>query len=123
MNKYESRQPCYFATPPVQLILALHESLTQLNDSGMIFRVNRHRECSNTIKDLLVSWGLKLVPKHRTIAGFDKLFLANTLSAVYYPNGITGQQLLPKIVSKGVMLAGGLHPNHSQEYFRIGHVN
>jgi alanine-glyoxylate transaminase/serine-glyoxylate transaminase/serine-pyruvate transaminase len=118
MKKYESRQPCYFATPPVQLILALEVSLSQfINKSGgMEGRFTRHSEISKMVKDSLESWGLKIVPVRRDIA-------ANTLTAVYYPPGIGATQLLTKISEKGVILAGGLHPDHGAKYFRIGHMN
>jgi alanine-glyoxylate transaminase / serine-glyoxylate transaminase / serine-pyruvate transaminase len=48
---------------------------------------------------------------------------ANTLTAVYYPNGLAPAAFLSKVKSKGVVLAGGLHPEHSAKYFRIGHMN
>ena len=34
MNKYENRQPSYFATPAVNHIYALHKALTQLLANG-----------------------------------------------------------------------------------------
>ncbi len=35
---------------------------------------------------------------------------------------MTGQDLLPKVVARGVSLAGGLHKDIKMEYFRIGHM-
>ncbi|KAI8817589.1 pyridoxal phosphate-dependent transferase [Fimicolochytrium jonesii] len=116
MKQYEARKPSYFATPSVQLILALHTSLKQLVDQGMETRFAKHREASKKVKDALEKWGLKLVPHSRDIA-------ANTLSAVYYPDGIKGPELLQKIGAAGVVVAGGLHPEHAAKYFRIGHMN
>jgi alanine-glyoxylate transaminase/serine-glyoxylate transaminase/serine-pyruvate transaminase len=118
MKNYEARKPCYFATPPVQLIIALETSLKQIlnacsNDMEQRFQL--HCRMSNRVKDILEKWGLKLVPTSRIHA-------ANTLSAVYLPKGVTNAQLLPKIASHGVVVAGGLHPKHAAEYFRIGHV-
>ncbi|KAI9208308.1 pyridoxal phosphate-dependent transferase [Polychytrium aggregatum] len=118
MQKYEARQPSYFATPPVQLIMSLHISLKQLLNApgGMLARFEKHAEASNRIKDLVESWGLKLVAHNRQIA-------ANTLTAVYLPEGVTVPALLSKMGSHNVVIAGGLHPEHAQKYFRIGHMN
>ena len=48
---------------------------------------------------------------------------ANTLSAVYYPEGIVGGELLKMMTAGGIVVAGGLHPIHNTKYFRIGHMN
>ncbi|KAJ3401809.1 hypothetical protein HDU80_005693 [Chytriomyces hyalinus] len=118
MQKYESRQPSYFATPPVQLILALHVALTQLvaAQTTLEVRFAEHRAASKRVKDTLESWGLRIVPVRRECA-------ANTLTAVYYPSGISAGEFLPKVAAKGVLLAGGLHPEHAGKYFRVGHMN
>ena len=47
---------------------------------------------------------------------------ASTLTAPYYPEGITGEDLLPKVRAAGAILAGGLHPQIKARYFRIGHM-
>ncbi|KAJ3170854.1 hypothetical protein HDU87_008682 [Geranomyces variabilis] len=116
MKAYEARKPSYFATPAVQSILALQTSLLQLKEGGMDARFAKHREASMKIKDAVEKWGLKLVPVNREVA-------ANTLSAVYYPKGVKGPELLQKIGANGIVVAGGLHPGHATEYFRIGHMS
>ncbi|KAJ3093322.1 hypothetical protein HK100_006683 [Physocladia obscura] len=118
MQKYEARQASYFATPPVQLILALQVSLEQLvaAQGSLEHRFAQHRAASAKVKDTLESWGLQLVPVNRACA-------ANTLTAVYYPAGVAPAEFLGKVGLKGVVLAGGLHPEHATKYFRIGHMN
>ncbi|KAJ3017415.1 hypothetical protein HKX48_003550 [Thoreauomyces humboldtii] len=116
MKAYEARKPSYFATPAVQGVLALQTSLQQLADQGMDSRYAKHREASKKVKDAVESWGLKLVPVNRNVA-------ANTLSAVYYPEGINGPEFLQKVGAAGIVIAGGLHPEHGPRYFRIGHMN
>ncbi|KAJ3114421.1 hypothetical protein HK100_001663 [Physocladia obscura] len=118
MQKYEARQASYFATPPVQLILALQVSLEQLvaAQGSLEHRFAQHRVASAKVKDTLESWGLKIVPVNRACA-------ANTLTAVYYPAGVAPAEFLGKVGSRGVVLAGGLHPEHATKYFRIGHMN
>lgn len=34
---------------------------------------------------------------------------ANGMTALYFPPGVTAADLLPKLVKKGVVVAGGLH--------------
>ncbi|KAI8611108.1 pyridoxal phosphate-dependent transferase [Chytriomyces sp. MP71] len=118
MQKYEARQASYFATPAVQLILALNVALTQIvaAQTTLDSRFEEHRVASKRVKDALESWGLKIVPVSRECA-------ANTLTAVYYPAGVTGADFLPKVGARGVVLAGGLHPDHAAKYFRVGHMN
>lgn len=82
MRNYEQNKPSYFATPPVQLILALHTSLLQLLSPSIDLdtRFHRHVLASQRVKATLESWGLNLV-----VNGVDA---AHTLTAVYYPAGI-----------------------------------
>lgn len=57
----------------------------------------------------------EVLPKTNTIA-------ANTLSAVYYPEGINGASLSATILENNVILVGGLLPEIKTSYFRIGHM-
>ncbi|KAK5667853.1 hypothetical protein QVD99_004902 [Batrachochytrium dendrobatidis] len=116
MQKYEARQPSYFATPPVQLILALETSLKQLVDRGMDLRFKKHIDASDKVKAAIERMGLKLVPVKREYA-------ANTLSAVYYPENVAPADFLKCFTAAGVVVAGGLHPDYNTKYFRIGHVS
>ncbi|KAI8924442.1 pyridoxal phosphate-dependent transferase [Entophlyctis helioformis] len=116
MQKYEARQPSYFATPPVQLILALETSLKQLVSRDLDVRFRQHVEASDKIKDVIARHGLQLVPVSRDIA-------AHSLSAVYYPEGVAPADFLKSFGESGVVIAGGLHPLHNTKYFRIGHMN
>ena len=46
---------------------------------------------------------------------------ANTLSALYFPEGMDGS-LIARIAERGVTVAGGLHPAMRSKYFRVGHM-
>ncbi|KAJ3373470.1 hypothetical protein HDU91_000085 [Kappamyces sp. JEL0680] len=116
MQKYEARQPSYFATPPVQLILALEVSLNQFMKQGMEHRFAAHVKASQKFKAACERFGLKLVPVNDAVA-------ANTLTALYYPDGVAGGELLKLLSAGGIVVAGGLHPNHNTKYFRVGHMN
>lgn len=117
MKAYESGNPAYFATPPVQNVYSLRASLRQFATSleTMDARFESHARTSNMVKDSIASLGLKTVALHRDAA-------AHGMTAVYLPDGITNAQLLPLIASKGVVLAGGLHRDIATKYFRIGHM-
>jgi alanine-glyoxylate transaminase/serine-glyoxylate transaminase/serine-pyruvate transaminase len=79
-------------------------------------RFELHRAASKKFKDAVKSLGFKIVPVNDDVA-------AHTLTAVYYPEGVNGPTLLKEIGEGGVVVAGGLHPDHSSKYFRVGHMN
>ena len=117
MKAYESGNPAYFATPPVQNVYGLRASLRQFatGPESMDARFASHETASNTLKDAIAALGLKTVSIHRESS-------AHGMTAVYLPEGITNAQLLPLVAQKGVMLAGGLHKEIATKYFRIGHM-
>ncbi|KAG5463313.1 MAG: hypothetical protein BJ554DRAFT_316 [Olpidium bornovanus] len=112
---YEARKACYFATPAVQLVYALLVSLRQIVAQGMDHRFAEHVAASNRLKDAFERWGLKMLPVSREKA-------SNSLTAVYYGDTVVGTDLLPKIASNGVVVAGGLHLDCAAKYFRVGHM-
>ena len=115
MEAYEARRPSYFGTPPVNLICALNVSLGQILSEGMEARFARHRKLGEACKAAIRALGMSQVPT-------DPAHAAATLTAPYYPQGITGPELLPKVKAAGAILAGGLHPEIKARYFRIGHM-
>lgn len=115
MEAYEGRRPSYFGTPAVNLIWALNVSLGQILGEGMEARFARHRTLSRACKSAMAALRLGQVP-------LEPEFAANTMTAPRYPAGIGAADLLPRIKSAGVILAGGLHPQIKAEYFRIGHM-
>lgn len=115
MKAYEARQPSYFGTPAVNLIEALNVSLGIILDEGMGARFARHRQISRACKAAISALGLTQVPVSNKVA-------ARTMTAPRFPEGVTKTDLLPPIREAGVILAGGLHPEIKNEYFRIGHM-
>lgn len=79
MKAYESGSPAYFATPPVNLIYALHASLSRITRSSPSLqeRFELHREASQRIKKAIHDLHLKQVP-------VDPKFAANGMTAVSY---------------------------------------
>lgn len=114
MQAYIARKPAYFATPAVNLVYALHESLRQILAEGLPGRVARHKKLSDAFKAGLDAIGLRQVPVHSDIA-------ATTMSAIYFPDGVDGK-LIPKIRERNVVVAGGIYPPIRDKYFRVGHM-
>lgn len=77
MKAYEAGSAAYFATPPVNLIYALHASLTSITKStpSLADRFKLHREASQRIKDAATELGLKQLP-------LDPAFASNGMTAV-----------------------------------------
>jgi len=114
MEAYENRRAAYFGTPAVNLMYALDVSLGHILEEGMEARFARHRLLGRAFKAGIAALGLKEIPNHPEIS-------APTLSAVYYPEGIDSA-LVGHINDAGAIVAGGLHPEVRQRYFRVGHM-
>jgi alanine-glyoxylate transaminase/serine-glyoxylate transaminase/serine-pyruvate transaminase len=114
MNGYERGAPVYFATPPVNLILALEGSLAKIVAEGMDARFARHARVAAAFRAAWRALSLELLPARDEIA-------ASTLSAVYYPEGVDAA-LVGRARAEGVAIAGGLHPQARARYFRVGHM-
>ncbi|KAG8827828.1 hypothetical protein FRC17_007707 [Serendipita sp. 399] len=117
MKSYEAGTASYFATPPVNLIYAFHESLKQITRSPLSVdeRIRLHRESSRRVKDAVASLGLKQIAT-------ESAFAANGMTAIYYPEGIAAPQLLPSLLKQNIVVAAGLHKDIKDKYFRIGHM-
>ena len=114
MEGYEARQPRYYGTPPVNLIWALNVSLGQILDEGMGARFARHRRLSEAFKAAVTALGMEQVP-----VSADRS--STTLTAPYFPVGVD-RTVLGHIKEAGVIVAGGLHPDIKDRYFRVGHM-
>ncbi|SLM34483.1 plp-dependent transferase [Lasallia pustulata] len=115
MQNYEAKKASYFATPSPQLIHALHTSLTQILSIPLSTRFAAHRAVSQRIKSTVASLGLKQLatkPENQ----------ANAMTAIYLPEGVTAPELLPNLLKKGVIFAGGLHKEIGAKYIRFGHM-
>src|SRR5579871_1978200 len=115
MQNYEAKKPSYFATPSPQLIHALHTSLSQILSVPLSDRFVAHHTISRKVKDAVTAMGLKQLaskPENQ----------ANSMTAIYLPEGITPPDVLPNIMKRGVVFAGGLHKDISTRYIRFGHM-
>nr|OQO21600.1 hypothetical protein B0A51_13156 [Rachicladosporium sp. CCFEE 5018] len=115
MKNYEAKKPSYFATPAPQLIHALHTSLTQILSKPLEERFRIHREASQKVKKAVTDLGLKQLaskPENQ----------ANGMTAIYLPDGLSPPEILPTLLKKGVVFAGGLHKEIAGKYIRFGHM-
>jgi len=116
MRGYERGTPAYFATPPIQLICALHASLKEITSRPIEERWAQHKQASIDFKQFVTNeLGLKQVPNDPSIA-------ANGMTAIYFPDGLTASDITPRLFELGIVVAGGLHKEIKDKYFRIGHM-
>ncbi len=115
MQNYEAKKASYFATPPTQLIHALHTALTQILSRPLPDRFAAHRAASQTVKSHIASLGLAQIATKAENQ-------ANGMTAFYLPEEIKAAELLPSLVKKGVVFAAGLHREIAGKYMRIGHM-
>jgi len=115
MQNYEAKKPSYFATPSPQLIRALHTSLTQILSKPLSERFAAHRAASQKIKKAVSDLGLKQLASNPA----DQ---ANGMTAIYLPENVKAPELLPNLMKKGVIFAGGLHKEIATKYIRFGHM-
>ncbi|CZT41418.1 related to several transaminases [Rhynchosporium secalis] len=115
MQNYEAKKPSYFATPSPQLVHALHTSLTQILSKPLSERFAAHREASQEVKKAVTELGLKQLAS-------DPADQANGMTAIYLPENIKAPELLPNLLKKGVIFAGGLHKEIAAKYIRVGHM-
>ncbi|MGM0667415.1 MAG: pyridoxal-phosphate-dependent aminotransferase family protein [Bacteroidota bacterium] len=114
MEAYEKRKPAYFGTPAVNLVSALNVSLKQILAEGLENRFERHSCTGKAFRAAIKALGLSQLAAE----GYE----ANTLSAPFYPPGVVPSDFLGEVNREGVVLAGGLHPDMKNQYFRIGHM-
>ena len=115
MQAYEEGNPSYFGTPAVNLVAALEVSLRLILEEGLDERVMRHKTLASEFRRKIKALGMRMMPVEDSIA-------ANTLSAIYYPQGIDSGGFLASVNQSGVIVAPGLLPEHKTSYFRVGHM-
>lgn len=103
----------YYATPAINMIWALKESVKLIKEEGIEERYERHTRVSNAFNASLEAMGFKVLAK--------KEVRCSTLSTVLYPEGISDAEFRKTLAEEGVMVAGGLAA-YAGKMFRIGHM-
>ncbi|KAJ6140852.1 Pyridoxal phosphate-dependent transferase major region subdomain 2 [Penicillium chrysogenum] len=114
MQNYENNKPSYFATPPTQLVHALHTTLTQIT-ADVPGRFAIHTEVSDKVKAAVAEFGLKQVASYPECQ-------AHGMTAMYLPEGLVPADVLPGLLKRGVIFAAGLHKEIATKYIRFGHM-
>ncbi|KAG5977131.1 hypothetical protein E4U55_007039 [Claviceps digitariae] len=115
MQNYEAKKPSYFSTPSPQLIRALNTAVSQILARPLPERFQRHIEVSDKVKKAVADLGLKIVAAKPE----DQ---AHAMTAIYLPDSVNVADVLPKLLSKGIIFAGGLHKDIGSRYVRFGHM-
>lgn len=103
----------YFATPAVNLIWALKESVGIIKKEGMVARYERHKKHARAVQTALEGMGFSILAR----VGCR----AVTLSNVLYPDGVSDATFRKALYDEGVMVAGGLG-EYAGKMFRLGHM-
>ncbi|KAF1835001.1 PLP-dependent transferase [Decorospora gaudefroyi] len=115
MQNYEAKKASYFATPSPQLIHALDTALKQILSRPIEDYWAAHKTASQKVKKAVADLGLRQLaskPENQ----------ATGMTAIYLPEGITPPDVLPSLLKKGVIFAGGLHKEIATKYIRFGHM-
>lgn len=103
----------YFATPAVNLIWALQESLRLIKEEGIENRYKRHKKFAKATQAGLeaLGFGILAEKEHRAV----------TLSNVLYMDGVDDGEFRKILGEEGAIVAGGLGA-YAGKMFRFGHM-
>ncbi len=103
----------YFSTPCVNEIRAFTEGTKIMLEEGMVQRFARHQKIAQAFRAGLTALGFRLFTQEE--------FLADTLSVMYYPQGVDDMAFRTRLAERGVIVAGGLG-EVAGKVFRMGHM-
>ncbi len=103
----------YYATPAVNLIWALKESVRIIKEEGIENRYLRHKKVARSMQKSLEALGFKLLAEEEC--------RAVTLSNLIYPEGINDIEFRGILAEEGIAVAGGLGA-YAGKMFRLGHM-
>lgn len=103
----------YFATPAINLVWALKESVRIVKEEGLKARYERHLKNARAMQAALEAIGCKVLA--------DKENRAVTLSNLLYPEGVADAAFRSSMLEEGAVVAGGLAA-YAGKMFRIGHM-
>ncbi|EXJ54272.1 hypothetical protein A1O7_09610 [Cladophialophora yegresii CBS 114405] len=115
MQNYEKKQSSYFATPPTQLVHAMHATLTSILSRPLSERFEQHRRKSAQVKAVVSELGLTQLAR-------QPQYQANGLTAFWLPKGLSSKELLSRVTEKGFTIVGGMHKEVGHRYVRVGHM-
>jgi alanine-glyoxylate transaminase/serine-glyoxylate transaminase/serine-pyruvate transaminase len=102
-------------TPNMIMIRGLRESLNMLFEEGLENVFARHHRLAEGTRRAVDGWGLKLCAK-------EPKWYSDTVTAVYVPEGIDGQELVKHAQKHFNLHMGGGLRKVAGKIFRIGHL-
>jgi len=103
----------YYATPAINLIWALKESVSIIKGEGLANRCARHKQVALAMQAALEALGFTILA--------EKEHRAATLSNLIYPEGVDDAKFRKDLYDDGVIVAGGLGA-YAGKMFRLGHM-
>ncbi len=104
----------YFATPAVNLVWALKESVRIIKEEGVENRYNRHVKWAAAVRDALKALGFSILAEEGNCP-------SPTLSNAVYMPGVDDMAFRTMVQEEGIIVAGGLGA-YAGKLFRIGHM-
>jgi aspartate aminotransferase-like enzyme len=102
-------------TPAMSVYYALDKAFELMRAEGLEGIFTRHEAIANYTRERVKSMGLKLVP-------VDERFASNTVTAVWWPEGVDGKAISRRAREEfGVVLGGG-QGKLEGKIFRVGHL-
>ncbi|KAI5300092.1 hypothetical protein KEM56_002734 [Ascosphaera pollenicola] len=114
MRNYEAGKPSYFATPPTQLVHALNTTLHQIT-ADLPARFQQHAAASDKVKQAVAELGLTQLASKPECQ-------AHGMTTIVLPEGLTPPDVLPGLLKRNIVFAGGLHKEVASRYIRFGHM-
>ena len=112
MQSMEKGKASYFSTLPVHLILMIKRAFELIDAEGIENRIRRHEIVSSAIRKGVEALGLEIVAKGS---------YSNTVTGVMLKK-VNPNDVLSQVLTEGIELAPGVHPDLAGKYFRIGHM-
>jgi len=104
----------YFATPAINLVWALKESVRIIEaEGGLKVRFERHLKNARAVQKALISLGFKILAEDGC--------RAVTLTNAIYPDGIDDLAFRKALIAEGIIVAPGLGA-YAGKLFRLGHM-
>jgi len=99
-------------TPPVSLILGLHEALTMIHEEGLPAVLVRHKRVSSALQAGCVALGLPMFPKAQPLSA--------TVTVAVVPDGLDGSTIVRHMYSRYHSVIAGQRTKLSGRVIRFG---
>ncbi|MCK9517675.1 MAG: alanine--glyoxylate aminotransferase family protein [Dehalococcoidia bacterium] len=102
-------------TPAMSIYFALDKAFELMRAEGLEGIFTRHQAIADYTRSRVKSLGLKLVP-------VDEQFASNTVTAVWWPEGVDGSAISKRAREEFGIVLGGGQGKLQGKIFRVGHL-